>query len=303
MNIYYEGFVHHKNKSAISLLREEGINFFSDTASLDSIKPDIVNMFDKIIDVRTIRNLESYEGPVVFGPHKFLFEKAGIYQHDPDSHVSRRLFSGLHPKEKPYYFNCLSSWLKKLSNNICGPKLNAICLPFPVDINRFQPKKKTGRPVVYFKNRHPRILNDVLKKLGHRFVIFNYGAGAGYNEEDFLSAISEAPYCIWIGCHESQGFAFQETLSCNTPIYVINVRSLREETGSFWAEKNCVPGHDLPATSASYFDSACGLISYPEDWQKRFGLFLQNLKHYEPRDFIVSHLSAKACKKRWENII
>lgn len=303
MNIYYEGWIHHKNKRAMLLLIKEGINFFSDTAKLDSIKPDIVNIFDKIIDIRVIRNLESYEGPVVFGPHKFLFSPWSIYQHDPSCYVSRRLFSGLHLKEKPYYFNCLSSWLKKLSNNICGSKLNAISLPFPVDVNRFQPKKKMGRPIIYFKNRDPKILDEVLKKLGNNFIIFNYGQGSGYLEKNFLNAISESPYCIWIGCHESQGFAFQETLSCNTPIYVINVRSLREEVDSFWADPNCIPGHELPATSASYFDESCGLISYPEKCKDDFNIFLDGLSGYSPRDFVLKNLSPKACKKRWENVI
>ena len=46
-----------------------------------------------------------------------------------------------------------------------------------------------------------------------------------YQESDFADAISKAPYAIWIGRHESQGFAFQETLSSDTPIFVIDVNS------------------------------------------------------------------------------
>jgi len=299
MNIYTEGNLHHKNAHGITLLEKEGINFPKDTSP--DIAPDIVCMFDKVIDIRVIRNLENYEGPVIFGPHTFLFDRSGIHlSANPDSYVHRRLYSGLDVfDEDPYYFNALSPWNKKLQVNICGlPDVNVITLPFPVDIDRFQPKDKKGKPVIYFKHREPSVVIDVLDHLGEDFIIFN--CGARYREETFLQAISTAPYCIWIGCHESQGFAFQETLSSNTPIFVINVKSLRDEVGSFWADENCVPGHDLAATSAAYFDEPCGLISYPEKWKDDFDLFLQQLNHYAPRDFVVTHLSPKVCKTLWE---
>tara|TARA_Y100001938_G_scaffold114761_1_gene157775 strand:+ start:562 stop:1467 length:906 start_codon:yes stop_codon:yes gene_type:complete len=298
MNIYTEGYLHHKNAHGVNLLKKEGINFFNDTSDGT---PDCVHIFDKIIDVRVIKNLENYDGPVVFGPHKFLFNSTGVHLTlEPYNYVDSRLFSGygwMH--QDPYYFNALSPWNKKLQMDIVGlPDTNVITLPFPVDTERFQPEKKTGKPIIYFKNRDPRILLNLIEILGDDFIVFNYSAR--YREESFLEAVSVAPYCIWIGCHESQGFAFQETLSSNTPIFVIDVKSMRDEFKSDWSNENCIYGHDLAATSAAYFDSSCGVISYKERWQDDFNIFLDNLKSYNPRDFVLTHLSAKPCKKLWE---
>jgi len=301
MIIYCEGWLHHKNKIGMSLLEEEGVHLLEDTSP--DITPDIVCMFDKIIDIRVITHLESYDGPVIFGPHFFVFCEGYTYQQDPDSFVDDRLFSG----DKPYYYNLLSEWNSLLAQDICGfPAQSAISLPFPVEVNRFCPEEKTGRPVVYFKNRDPEILKDVLGYLGDPFdkgQFSFFSVGKGYKEEDFLEAVSKAPYCIWIGCHESQGFALQETLSCDTPIFVINIRSLREEFESMWSPSECVPGHSLLATSAPYFDESCGLITYPETYKDDFSVFLDNLSNYSPRDFILKNLSPKACKALWERYV
>jgi len=145
MIIYCEGWLHHKNKIGMSLLEEEGVHLLEDTSP--DITPDIVCMFDKIIDIRVITHLESYDGPVIFGPHFFVFCEGYTYQQDPDSFVDDRLFSG----DKPYYYNLLSEWNSLLAQDICGfPAQSAISLPFPVEVNRFCPEEKTGRPVVYF---------------------------------------------------------------------------------------------------------------------------------------------------------
>ena len=93
-------------------------------------------------------------------------------------------------------------------------------------------------------------------------------------ERIFYDAISRAPYCIWIGCYESQGFAFQEILSCNTPIFVINVQSLREE----------INGNRV--------------ISCPERWKENWDLFI-NKSNFIPRNFIMNTLSPNIYVKNW----
>ena len=178
------------------------------------------------------------------------------------------------------------------------PEIRCTTLPFPVDVDKFLPKDKTGKPVIYFKHRDPSILKEVVDYFGSEFIVAQYGS---YNESNYLEAISQAPYCIWIGSHESQGFAFQEAMSCDTPIYVINVRSLRDEWGAtIW--RNFLPGHDLPATTASSFSDDCGLITYVESWREDFDKFMSNIKDYSPRQFVLDNLSPKACAQKWRDL-
>ena len=94
----------------------------------------------------------------------------------------------------------------------------------------------------------------------------------------------------------------QEAMSCDTPIFVVNVKSLRDEWGeTIW--RNFLPEHDLPATSASYFDDKCGLITCTESWKEDFEMFVSSLKSYSPREFVVNNLSATACLEKWRKIL
>lgn len=273
MKYFIEGWLHHKNHIAINLMKDCGLN-------IDFIY-DNNTKYDCIINTDSLKDYKNHEGIVVYGPHIMFTEISDDTYFAPNK-----------------LFNSLSPWLENLIRKI-KPNLNCISLPFAVDTNRFCPKEKNGKPIIYYKNVDKQRLYDVINNLNGDFIIFDYRAK--YNEYDFLEAISTAPYAIWIGSHESQGFAFQETMSCNTPIFVINVKSLREEINSMWI--NYKPELNLEATTVSYFDDTCGMISYPETWKNDINLFLQNIVNYNPRAFIINNLSPKACNDIWNNTI
>jgi hypothetical protein len=271
MKIYIEGYVHHKNEAGINLLQSQDFEF--DRSYDENIKYDQIHIFNGI------RKIEGQDCTHIYGPHFYHFD------------MNRYDFS-----EKEF-MNCLSPWIVDLTMSI-RQDIRCTALPFPVDVDRFIPSEKTGKPVVYFKNRDPQLLARVREYFGNDMTLIVYGS---YNEGSYLQAISEAPYCVWVGCHESQGFAFQEAMSCDTPVFVINVKSLRDEWGpTMW--KNFLPGHDLQATAASYFDETCGLISSEETWQEDFEEFTSKLSSYSPRDFVLNNLSPKACAEKWRNL-
>jgi hypothetical protein len=196
------------------------------------------------------------------------------------------------------YFNCLSEWNKNFHQNL-RPNIKHVAVPFPVDIEKFKPKSKTGRPVIYIKRRDPDILYEIIEKLGNYFIVFSYEHK--YQEKDFLSYIEEAPFAIWLGCHESQGFAFEETLSCNTPIFVIDTQSIIDNTETgVWDQ--LPESHTIKVTAASYFDNTCGMITSKNQWQNDISFFLNNIQHYIPREFVIKNLSPKACLEKWHNI-
>ena len=268
MRIGIKGGLHHKNRIGIDLMNGKGIDFSWD---IEDSQNDWIMFTDNFIPPAPGKT------KIIYGPH-ISFERLSSF-----------------PSQDSYYYNSLSPWQVDLSKKIFGDK-KFVPLPFPVDIERFCPHEKNGKPLIYFKRRKGEILENFKNSFPNiEFDFFDYTIG--YKEDSFLSKISRAPYCVWIGTHESQGFALQETLSCNTPIFVIEAKDLRDEQGVPW--DSLFPGKDLTCTSASYFDERCGLISSPEDLKVNFPIFLERLNLYSPREFILETLSPKSCINIW----
>lgn len=278
MNIFVEGWIHPKNLIGMNLMNKKGINFY--TVYDHNVK------YDWIMNSDTVRDYEGYT-KLIFGPH-MLVES----MNQPNS-----------LKDKIVYYNQLSLWTVNLYKTLL-PNYNFVALPFAVDVEKFRPVTKNGIPFIYFKQRDAKILQDFLNKNSDKkFILFEYSKG--YDEQFYLDILSKAPYGIWIGGHESQGFAFQEALSCDCPLFVIDVKSLTEGVSHDWTDywTNLTKGHQVSATSASYFDESCGLICYPENWELYWNTFLNNIKNYTPRNFIINNLSDKACVDRWTSIL
>jgi len=199
-------------------------------------------------------------------------------------------------KGKKIYYNALSKWCKKLhESNAPNENIEYIALPFPVDVDKFLPSEKENKYFVYSKLVHSSRMSEMINYLDSlnlkmEYKIFTYGS---YREEDYLNWIKRAKFGIWVGCHESQGFAFQESLSCGCPLFVYDVTSLKDECDSYnvhpWAN---FQGETNMATSASYFNETCGIIYKDnENLQEKFQMFMEKLPSFRPREFVIDNLS------------
>ena len=55
---------------------------------------------------------------------------------------------------------------------------------------------------------------------------------------------------------------------------------------------------NMDATSASYFDDRCGIIYKDnEDLNVKFSIFMEKLKTFRPREFVVGNLSVNKFMK------
>ena len=273
MKIFVEGWWHHKNRNGIQLMINEGLDVDFQSNHLEK--------YDCIISLSEFKKY-NHDGIILYGPHislDIVLEKVSFL----DSNC---------------FINLLSDWNVNLANSIVNSN-NYLALPFAVDVDKFTPKIKKGKPVLYFKQVDYDWLLSVKSGIKEEFIFFDYSNG--YSENEFLDAISMAPFAIWIGRHESQGFAFQETLSCNTPLFVIDVSSMRDEVLSNQTRpwNNFKTENPLKATSASYFDNNCGLISNINNWKQDFEIFRERINYYSPREFIVKNLSPKSCVQLW----
>jgi hypothetical protein len=267
------GTLHHKNTHGIHLLKKAGMDI---AENLRTTGPEDWNIYCN--DIVPSDNPRTMYGPQID------FKRVKEFNTD-------------HP------VNFLSDWGCKLARTF-NPTLNAVALPFPVDIDNFVPESRSQEPILYFKRIDYNLYKSVYAHFRSKFrniKVFDYEKS--YKEPKYKKAIANAPFTIWLGSHESQGFALQECLSSGSPIFVIDAKDLSEEVSRKGVRSWGTPGPFFPATSAPYFDERCGVKSLPATYKTDFDTFYANLSKYKPRDYVVENLSAQALVKRWTEVL
>lgn len=173
-------------------------------------------------------------------------------------------------------------------------------VPFGVNTHIFKevkPKEERTQVFVYNKTREPgdlQYIEDKLRVMGIEYTLFNYDQR--YDENEYLKCLQNAKYGIWVGRHESQGFALEEALSCNVPLLVWDVLSMNQEWGPNY--------DDIPATAIPYWSKRCGEVFYKrEHFEYMLKLLLLKLHTYEPREYILSNISIEKCEKYFIDLI
>ena len=278
ISIALSGWLHPKNAIGLNLLAAEGAIEFRSVFSLYK-DADLVDAdFHLLTEKFSANALKGRRGQIV-GPHVEMTNQ-GVFSQIIKSNAS---------------FNCLSDWVK-LAHRFLYPELNCLTLPFPVDLERFTPDRKVGKPIIYIKHRSANDVRTLREKVDFdKFLVFDYNKR--YEEDHFRRSIAQAPFAVWLGCHESQGFAFQETLASGTPILVCDVDSI-DDYSPLPDNFSTIPRH-LPATSAPHFSDSCGILTTVEDVSQAMTLFLSRLRLFNPRIFIEQNLSARNLSKKW----
>jgi hypothetical protein len=275
--------MHAKNKNA--LLNYKNINLYiinhTNIDSIDLAKFDCVYSPSQTIDVKKYPNTK-----FIFGPHFSVF---------PESHHMNII----------QCLNTIYVQPSEWANNVW--KYHPNCknirietLPFGVDVNKFneiKPIDQRNEVILYYKNRHPDELSNILNFLKSRNInpkIFSYKTR--YDENDYINCLHNAKFCIWLDAHESQGFALEEALSCNVPLLVWNVTLLNQEYGSNYPS--------LPATTIPYWDNRCGeYFTKLNELETTFNKFITNLSEYKPREYILENISIERCEEKFINIV
>lgn len=277
--LFINTYIHHKNLNFI--LKCKKITFHS----INSVKL-IYNLnlseFDAVFCPSDPVDVSKFPNTVfIFGPHFSVF---------PDNKLIS--IKGINS-----VYNSLSEWVVNCWKlyPICTD-LKFISLPFGVDTEKFcniKPITERNNVIVYFKNRDPSELQKIVYFLGNKnikYTLFSYKNK--YDEKTYLECLQNAKYCIWVGRHESQGFALQEALSCDVPLLIWNVTSMNQEIGYNYS--------DIPATVVPYWDERCGEIFYNfSEFENVYKKFIENIENYKPREFILNNLSIEVCENKW----
>jgi glycosyltransferase involved in cell wall biosynthesis len=137
-------------------------------------------------------------------------------------------------------------------------------------------------------------MESFLKSKSIEYFVFSYDTK--YNENTYIEYLKNSKYGIWVGRHESQGFALEEALSCDIPLLVWNVKSMNEEYRQNY--------EDIPATVIPYWNERCGEYFYNiQELEETFNKFISKIETYRPREYILENLSMELCEKKFIDII
>ena len=111
-----------------------------------------------------------------------------------------------------------------------------------------------------------------------------------------MQALQDVRFVIWIGCSESQGFAFQECLASNVPILVWDVESMFQSVLPIPSEHK---NKKLKATSCPAWSPICGerITSFAE-MEGALQRIQAKLDTYEPRRFILEQNADEVAMRR-----
>jgi hypothetical protein len=276
--------MHFKNHN--SLLNYNNITFF-ETDDINIINNIDLSQFDCVYSPSMPINVNKFPNTkFIFGPHFDIF---------PNKEQMDKIRG-----EKTIYIQP-SEWVCTLwKNSPYCDNIKILPLAFGVDTKKFnniKPINEREKVFIYFKSRHPFLLiimQNFLNEKKINYKIFNYDTK--YDENEYINYLMESKYGIWIGRHESQGFALEEALSCNVPLLVWNIKSMKEMYGYV-----C---DDIPATSIPYWDERCGeIFTDINELNNKMNIFISNIESYKPREYILENLSFDICEKKLIDII
>ncbi len=275
-NVFISAKYHHKNEEFL----RNYIQQFNEVDSID--KADI------IFSPNVFYEIHKYpKKKFIFGPH-FCVLPGGILK-TFDYKYNNAVY--LLPSKQ-----VLNLW----KNEFKYDTIKLVWSPFGVNTKKFKPSNFDKTDVLlYYKRRDPNELAYLENVLNNRKIQYKKIEYGKYQESDYIKILQRAKYAIWVGEHESQGFALQEALAMNVPILVWSTTLLSQEWGS--QKYNNIKSRMV---SNPYWDDRCGEVFYDiSEFESKLELFLKKLKNYKPRDYVEENLSFEKCKEKFNSIL
>jgi hypothetical protein len=199
----------------------------------------------------------------VFGPH------FSVFPDENSKKLSNKFNNAVYIQPS---LQCVNVWKNDFGFNNIPIKSFA----FGVDTELFSEKKKGEKVFVYYKQRHPselKFVENFLTDRGISYKIFSYGH---YNEVDYREYLSESKYGIWLGRHESQGYALQEALSSNVPLFVWSAKYMKQEYTGYKEYENI----KTEVWTIPYWDERCGKFFF--DSSEMYEKYLEFMRGIHP---------------------
>ena len=287
MNIYIPDKYHHKNEESLHKI----IKYLNYNEVKTLNKADVVMSSSKMFDISKYPNKK-----FIFGPHFGIFSKKSANNFSEQINNVHNNAIYIQPSQPS-----IDIWHNDYGFN----KIPMYSFPFSVNTNKFKPSTDNSKDkiMLYFKNRDPEELTFIKKYLNNKnikYKIFDYVKR--YKEQNFINYLDNCKYAIWLGSHESQGFALEETLSMNVPIFVWSVKYKWQEYKNRKKNRHI----KTEVNTAPYWSDKCGMKVYTKEEVKlEFDKFIKNVDNgvYEPREYILNTLSVKCVSENFKKLV
>mgnify|MGYP003111715397 CR=1 FL=1 len=186
-----------------------------------------------------------------------------------------------------------SEWIANRWKEDLDSKHNVHVWPVGIDTDYFTPSTEPPKIDCLFYYKLSSLsgnLQKVLKKMIDDGISYEGIIYGNYEEEELISIARSSKYCIMVASSETQGIAYQEILSMNIPMYVLDCN----------VTHHFKPNNPEGVTSAPYFDDRCG-IKHPD--LSRFDEFLDRLDEFSPREYILENLTLKKCASEYLSLL
>ena len=232
---------------------------------------------------------------IIYGP--------GVAAHPYDNDFWMRK-----PNIKHLLISC--DWFKKMYERDLPREIPITIWPSGVEVDKWVPKTKNpglNSILIYDKIRWERnrykqeLLNPIFDNLNRKGIKIEYLKYGSYKEEDFQELLGKVDGMIFLCEHETQGFAYLQTLSCAVPIYAW-------DRGGYWKDPAMYP-HNVKfeeVTSVPYWDARCGeKFKDLNDFQQGFNRFWDNVKRhiYNPREYVLENFKLEDRAEAYVRII
>ncbi len=235
-------------------------------------------------------NEVSPRAKILYGPHFWVFPEAPFVGAVDPALEGRAVYT------------TLCDWNQGVFQELCAGAPTRVPyepIPFGIDPELEDLSRAPGKDldcVVYLKQRPREQMDRVTAALrvhGLRYVEVIYGT---YSDAAYKNLLRRSQFVIWIGSHESQGYAFQECLAAGIPILLWDVTSM-----FYWPKcyDHLHGVYELSATTATQWSHTCGerFVLWRE-FEGALARMRAKLGTYRPREFILSRVGDDVALRR-----
>tara|TARA_A100001015_G_C15030878_1_gene733168 strand:- start:2224 stop:3180 length:957 start_codon:yes stop_codon:yes gene_type:complete len=154
--------------------------------------------------------------------------------------------------------------------------------------------KRYDKCLVYFKKREKsdlKLVLNFLESMNVSYELFEYGK---YNNKDLMKGAKKSRFGIYMSGVESQGFAVQELMACNLPLYVWDdLKANAKNLSRYYGEGN------FSGTTVTLWSENNGKIVYNyEEFENNFEEFVLNLDNYRPTKLVEEFLTFESFQNK-----
>jgi len=237
-----------------------------------------------------------WKNPILFGP--------GTYSHPTDC---TDLFTK-YPNVKKFIVAC--DWMKGMFSPYYKEE-NIVIWPVGIDTTKWHPTiKSSEQPIdflIYDKIRwehayyEKQLISPLINKLKSKNLTYDVIKYGSYTHDILIQKLSRCKSVIFLCEHETQGLAYQQILSTNTPI-------LAWDREGYWQDPAYYPDKVKyePVNSVPYWSDICGMkFKNIDTFESVLSSYLKkkSQNYFAPRNFILENLTLEISARKYYDLV